>query len=478
MRTGFAIAVLLFWSGLTKASLDVAIRAYEKNQGAAGAESMAYELYRSKLFFSATDFIKQHLANKRPTSKRLEKLLLDLTFRTGIPSFRGLKRGVYRHYKNSPTLNFILGLKLFQGGKHKESIKVLKKIPSSHVLAAESAFILGAAYVMLKQYSKAHSYYYQCRYYSEKRVASASNKRMRHYLLVIVENCITHRARIFYQQKKYQQALDLYHDIPKTSYLWPYLLLEKAWANYQLKNYNRSLGLLVTYKSPLLTDYFLPEADVLRALSYFRMCLWHESSKIVKEYYEVHLERSQHLKRILLRHKESHKYFLRLMRLPASGQKKINPFIGNLTTQISKKTKFRVDFDTMKRIQREFKYIGKLPRNRLTTRLKQHLSKTLQIHARGLNHYVKKQMFDFLNKMYRFSFEMSNIKLKGISYERASLYEGKKLTSKRMQGSLDNVSRSSKQYFYFFDGEFWADELGDYNFGLKSNCKKRRKNDA
>ena len=33
-----------------------------------------------------------------------------------------------------------------------------------------------------------------------------------------------------------------------------------------------------------------------------------------------------------------------------------------------------------------------------------------------------------------------------------------------------NLKRDSGQYLWDFNGEFWADELGDYVFSLKSSC--------
>ena len=32
-------------------------------------------------------------------------------------------------------------------------------------------------------------------------------------------------------------------------------------------------------------------------------------------------------------------------------------------------------------------------------------------------------------------------------------------------------SRRDDQYYWSFNGEFWNDELGDYVFGLESQCK-------
>jgi hypothetical protein len=42
--------------------------------------------------------------------------------------------------------------------------------------------------------------------------------------------------------------------------------------------------------------------------------------------------------------------------------------------------------------------------------------------------------------------------------------EGKK------RGDVKYIERNKKQYFWTFNGEFWADELGDYVFALRSEC--------
>ena len=459
-------------------AVNRAAKFYAKNPSRSA--QVALQLYRAKLYFSSVAFIKRHLALKRPLTKELEKLILNLTFKAGLPAFKGLGKGVYRSYPDSPSLSFILGLKLFQMGDYKRSLKVLKRIPPSHILATESFFVLGSINTILGRFREAHAYYEKCHHSSKYVIENTKSKRLGAYLTVIGESCTTHRARLLYQQEKYQEALNTYNDIPKTSYMWPYLLLEKAWVHYQQKNYNQALGSLVTYKSPLLTSYFLPETDVLRALSYFRLCLWDESSQIIKEYYAIQLGRSRPLKRMLLRHKKSKSYFLKLMLLPVDQQRKLNPFIRNLTTQIGKKTKFALELATLKRAQKEYQYIRKLPRNRLTGRLRSSLSKILQWHTVGLNHYVKTQMFDFLNSMHRFSYEISNIELKIISDKRAQLSKSRGIPKNEQadHNPLKYLNRTSIQYFYTFDGEFWADELGDYSFGLGSQCLKTRSEDV
>jgi len=40
----------------------------------------------------------------------------------------------------------------------------------------------------------------------------------------------------------------------------------------------------------------------------------------------------------------------------------------------------------------------------------------------------------------------------------------------KKRGSLGRPGRRSNQYFWTFNGEFWADELGDYVFALRPEC--------
>ena len=70
--------------------------------------------------------------------------------------------------------------------------------------------------------------------------------------------------------------------------------------------------------------------------------------------------------------------------------------------------------------------------------------------------------------MYKAFEGMSYIKLETFSQMKAKLYSFKDDGAKR--GDAKYIERNDKQYFWNFNGEFWADELGDYVFALKSEC--------
>lgn len=66
---------------------------------------------------------------------------------------------------------------------------------------------------------------------------------------------------------------------------------------------------------------------------------------------------------------------------------------------------------------------------------------------------------------------MFNLKLELLSKKRDDLYKSANANDDRSRGEAENVNRKKNQYFFDFNGSFWADELGDYSFGLTSKCK-------
>jgi hypothetical protein len=279
------------------------------------------------------------------------------------------------------------------------------------------------------------------------------------------------------EEKKYQEALDTYQQIDKRSYKWPYILMDKAWAAYYMEDYNRSIGLSITYKSPLLESYFFPEAEVLMALSYYNLCLWDDSMKVINHFNEVYKPKADALKEILGKNKESNTYFLDLYYAEPEKRENLNPFIRNLITQTRKQVKFNLDLNSLKSAKDELAQLKKLKiQNDFTISLEQDISVTINFISAHINYYIKKEIFSFLNEIHKHSYSMFNLKLELLSKKRDDLYSSETSDiEKRNRGNASNINQKSSQYFFDFNGSFWADELGDYSFGLSSKCKKEDK---
>ncbi|MFT6070674.1 MAG: tetratricopeptide (TPR) repeat protein [Bacteriovoracaceae bacterium] len=476
-RMGNLLVFLMLFPALSQGSVARAEKIYFTKGISNRNEAVTYELMRSKYYFSATVFAKERLIEDKPFDERFEKSLTTLILKTGTATFMPLSSDILGKH-NSQAMSFVLGIKEFNKNRFKSAIKALRNIKRGHKFGPEKYMMMGASQNFLARYSEATSSYKNCMRTAEVSSKASSHEKLKRYYDILAESCLIHLARMEYKRNDYKKAVQAFQDIPKTSYRWPALLLEKAWGNYYLADYNRTLGLLVTYKSPLLKSYFYPEAEVLTALSYYRLCLYDDALKTIEQYHNVYKARSDALKGILVKYKKSHTFFLKMMMQPIEKLEEKNPFIRNLMTQTRKKIKFNLDLANYKKVSNEYKYLKKKKQSQFISKLTEAVKRSKDWQTRHLNHYIKKEMFDFLNDVHRFSYEMFNIKLEIMFKKRDLLYKNKTLISDRGRGSIDNLNRSQSEHFYDFRGAFWADELGDYSFGLKSNCEevKAKKN--
>jgi tetratricopeptide (TPR) repeat protein len=475
MKMTVLITILL--SSLTSAlasQIDLArIERIHRSNAENKSLLIAQELYRQGLYFAMIPYLGGHIESTQRLTNETERLIEEAVLKTGTNSLAGLSNHHLSRHR-SPSLALVLGLKLFHAEKYEDTLRVLDLVPAGHRFGSEAQKIQGSALQLLNRFPEAQQKYAACENISEDLERKARHERLKRYYGIVKESCITHQARLAYKQRNYPEATRLYERISKNSYLWPYLLLERAWSSYYQEDYNRTLGLLVTYRSPLLTSYFFPEAEVLTALAYHQMCLWQDSMKTIEQYHQVYKARSDALRSVIAQHRNSDTYFLQLALSPVEAQDKLNPFIRNLITQIRKKVKFSVDIVNYHAAREElerWRLTFEANKTPLVQQLAREVQRSVQWRTVHLNHFIKEHMFKFLNDVHRFSFELFNIQLEIMSNQRDLLYRNQTLISDRSRGSRENVRRRRDQHFYTFTGEFWADELGDYSFGLQSNCE-------
>lgn len=418
----------------------------------------AVDLYNTKSYFTALDKIATQYKYETP-DQNVQHFIEKIVKHTGTHYFNTYKDLELRKM-NIPTTDLVMAKRNLYLKKYKYALKRLKRIPKGHRLFSEAKLVEGTIFYNQNNFDKAAKVWNECKKVSAERTSISTGKIKRYYA-VIGETCIINQARMEFKRKNYQKTIRLYEDIPKRSYKWPYILIEKAWAYYHLGDFNRSLGILMTYNSPLLESYFMPEAEVLKALNYYKLCLYEDALIVVNRYYNVFAPQSDKLKKIINRQK-GNKYFYNLMFTPIVDSEKSNHFLRNLITQVSKRVKYNLDLNTLYALNTE------LMRGNNKTNLKRIKSMRDDLEEQ-INHYVKISMYRFINEIHSLSASMFNLKLEILSNQRSLLYENKKLAKKR--GTQKNIKRQDFQDFWTFKSAFWADELGDYTFGLDSKCK-------
>lgn len=85
-------------------------------------------------------------------------------------------------------------------------------------------------------------------------------------------------ARSYFGAGNYQRAVEYYAKVERTSDFWPDAWFEKAWSHFRAQDMNGALSALMVHESPFFTEIYWPEADLLRAYSYFLMCKFKDAS--------------------------------------------------------------------------------------------------------------------------------------------------------------------------------------------------------
>lgn len=469
----YTILILTFIALQSQASYLKARKIYSSDFSKDRELKIFKELFQSRYYHAAATYLSDYIEKGEQVPEELTEWVDTLVIKTGHEVFDSVSpKDLVR--QNSWALKFVAANKLFKNRNYNGAILAIQGYPKEHKFASEAFLTLGLSYANMRNILKANKQLDLCSEVANTFAKEAKNERIKRYYTILSEKCIINKGRNYFLEKSYKKALAQYNLIPKTSYTWPYNLMEMAWSHFYLEDYNRVLGLLITYKSPLMTSYFFPEAEYLSAISYLKMCLYDDSSIVIDKYTNHYKTRTKQLKNLLTQHSKSETYFLKLALTDLKKSDKVHPFIRNLITQIRKRIRYSLDVINLKRSILELNVIKKNKNDRFQQELGQRVNSLINWKRRKLNHFVKREMFTFINQIHRFSYELFNVSLEVISNKKDLLYRGQKLSANRERGSLDNVKREELQHFWSFKGAFWADELGDYSFGLKSNCKVQK----
>jgi len=445
-------------------------------------KAIGSELAEEGFVYAALDAQIRSLATQKEVESADLELLEDLIVKTNVEALQEYDRSVLAKFPVA-SVHFLLGREAWEQKKTKDAQRWLTNVPRWHRYYPEARFLLADMAADAGSVENREAFEEQCMQAALKRADEVQGATLKRYYTVLAEDCTVLRARKLYKAGKFPEALEVWSKISKRSYKWPYLLLEKAWAYYNVQDYNRTLGLLVTYKAPLLESYFLPEAEVLTALGYFRLCLYDDALIVIDEFYNTYKARTEALEGVLSAQKNSQSYFFNLMQLKGEERRKLHPFIAQLAAQVGQRPRFALDQASLAKVQAEADRLAqtleKLPSGHRARGWMQESVSQLKAMKENLvgriNYHAKKDMFAFISEVYMLSEELFKVKLEIIARKKDLVYGSKKLIADRGRGNFDEVKRSRFEQFWKFQGAFWADELGDFSFGLPSNCQTVRK---
>lgn len=425
------------------------------------------------MYFTAMPYVKEYLASfKDIKSKKVDAQFDKIITEVGVRPFEILSSNILDNSR-APTIQYILAKKSFRKKRYKQALKYLNDtIPANHPTKPFALMLEASIFSILERQKSAIASYRRCVETSEARMSdNKSNPNRYRQLSLNRDYCVVGIARAQFAAGEFEAAASSYLDLPKESFIWPEILFEEAWNSFYQRDYNRALGKLVTYKAPLLNFVFNPEIDVLRAMTYMELCLWNDTKVVINDFYDKFQDRSLKVKGFMEKHGKDYKYFYLLAKSFKDGKLSGNPLLNSLLASIIKDTSYIEMMESFERGKREIEKIKNLSGGRAVGIFTKNIKDALLTQRDLIGAYVRKTINNNLRHLDKNFEGMSYIKLEVLAREKSLVYNTKH-EGFRSRGDIKHLKRNEKQYFWDFRGEFWADELGDYVFSLKSECKK------
>jgi hypothetical protein len=266
---------------------------------------MAKSLEKLKLYQSAHDYYTK-VIKAGPNSQYFNLALPRLVRLSQITGDEAILKRVAevlppqnfpRKVKN--YFYYFLGVKKFDEKKINEARMSFNKVTSRSLLALKAEFYLGVVAVKTnnaKSFSEASRAF---RSVYEERV-EPQDEREELQINKIRQLALLNNASIYYTLKKFSDASKLYQAFDRESTYWPESLFRDAWANFMLNNLDITLGKILTVESPYFREnQFIPETEILKALTYLRFCDFNRVEDIILNFRATYEPVHQEIKKVL-----------------------------------------------------------------------------------------------------------------------------------------------------------------------------------
>ncbi len=286
-------------------------------------------------------------------------------------------------------------------------------------------------------------------------------------------------ARIYYSIQRFDEASKYYALVERDSMYWPTSLFESSWSNFMRNDLNLTLGQVLTVQSPFFSeDEFVPEATILRALTYFNLCEYNEVERLLIGFEETYRPMYKEMKSFVQAYasKEGKKladqaydtYFTSYPResvLPKSVFNKVlrNRDLAALVRHLELMEGEKAIIDAQKARWRDS--------------LGNHLKKVIEADRQR---YKRRAGLLFLSEMAQLTAYMGDL-LAQSEIVRFEVVDAQRVDYEYRMNNIDIVDSSSlrdidfatsvDKVYWPFNGEFWADELGYYHYTEQGSCK-------
>lgn len=278
-------------------------------------------------------------------------------------------------------------------------------------------------------------------------------------------------GRLHYGRGEYAQASKAYEAVPRYTPFWDQALFENGFARFQNEDFGGALGSLQALHAPQFSGAFQPESWILKATIYYYSCLFDESKTALAAFEKLYEPMLTQIKPLLAEGTQPTAVF-ELISKPDSGQlpRPVSLWIrNNERIQGVMRTLRQIDAEKRAISERSSWRGGKLAPEAISA-LEANRATLLQVGGT----LARSRLQEAADNLRTFGDQTEIIRVQTALDEKDLLAQGvdqKKLLTRQ---SLYRPAMPGADWNYWkFQGEFWIDEIGYYQYTLKRGCPAR-----
>ncbi|MBI1947015.1 MAG: hypothetical protein HYS27_15065 [Deltaproteobacteria bacterium] len=264
-------------------------------------------------------------------------------------------------------------------------------------------------------------------------------------------------------------------NVPRFSGTWPQALFERAWTETVSNNYGKALGALHSLRAPYFEDEFYPEAKILQAIIYYYNCQWDRVNAILEETKDSYGPMTKTLQALLDENFALDEWYPLLQKSlkQQPGDKSSNLLPRPVAFAVTKDPKFAKMEGFLREIDREAKVFEKndtFKRSDMGREMTDFANDTRDAYLSLVGKYLKTKVNDLNGELGDITTRASIVALETKTAEADWLELGKEIGGQSRARQPRPFIPDDTFQFWWFRNEYWVDELGYYEFTIKTEC--------
>jgi hypothetical protein len=285
-------------------------------------------------------------------------------------------------------------------------------------------------------------------------------------------------ARVFYSTQQFDTSIKYFEKLPQDSADWAESLFEASWAYFMKTLNSKALGNVHTLNAPYFENDFYPEAVLLRAVIYYKYCLYDQAQEAIADFNEKYGPLAKNLQEIVKKYDDNAEFYEYVKKVRA-GKAGLDPITQRLVmSQLNDKTLAKT-FAWVDELNRELAMLNKSDKAWQTTQVANEVLQELTVQQSVAAADAGKVARDRVDREARLlgalerdgskiKFEILNASADKISEDAAAGVGGRVSRTHREEPIIVD----DEHFQWKFNGEYWKDELGYYRFRIRSACKQ------